>query len=165
MDALRSALIILGALVLCALGKGGVQPLVNPCLQDEFKGLPFCNVSLGLDERAADAVQRLTQAEKIDALGTATGELKSIGLNAYNWWSEATHGISHVNFGGDTPYASNVALPITTACSFNRTLWRATGAQIGLEARAFMNAGSFSHSKCSAHESVFFHWVSLMLYC
>ena len=26
-------------------------------------------------------------------------------------------------------------------CSFNRTLWRATGAQIGREARAMMNAG------------------------
>jgi len=33
------------------------------------------------------------------------------------------------------------AFPITTGMSFNRTLWKATGAQIGREARALMNAG------------------------
>ena len=32
------------------------------------------------------------------------------------------------------------ALPITTSCAFNRTLWRKTGNQIGRESRAFWNA-------------------------
>jgi len=31
--------------------------------------------------------------------------------------------------------------PITTAMSFNRSLWKATGALIGTEARALMNLG------------------------
>ena len=39
------------------------------------------------------------------------------------------------------PGASNTALPITTSCSFNRSLWGATGNLIGREARAFINAG------------------------
>ena len=61
-----------------------------------------------------------------------------------NWWSEATHGISHV---GNTPskgtqYETNFAFPITTAMSFNRSMWWATGQQIGREARAFMNVGA-----------------------
>ena len=34
------------------------------------------------------------------------------------------------------------AFPITTGMSFNRTLWKVTGAQIGREARAMMNAGN-----------------------
>ncbi len=51
-------------------------------------------------------------------------------------------GISHVSYSGPTPYASNTALPITTGCSFNRSLWHATGNQIGREARAFMNVGN-----------------------
>ena len=34
------------------------------------------------------------------------------------------------------------AYPITTAMSFNRTLWKATGAAIGREARALMNSGA-----------------------
>ena len=63
------------------------------------------------------------------------------GLNEYNWWSEATHGLSHVNNSGATPGSTNFAFPITTAASFNRSLWSATGAAISTEARAFMNAG------------------------
>ena len=34
------------------------------------------------------------------------------------------------------------ALPITTSCSFNRTLWKATGSLIGREGRAFVNEGA-----------------------
>ena len=47
-----------------------------------------------------------------------------------------------MSYTAETPYASNTALPITTSCSFNRSLWMATGNQIGREARAFMNMGS-----------------------
>ena len=39
------------------------------------------------------------------------------------------------------PGASNTALPITTSCSFNRTMWKATGNVIGREGRAYINAG------------------------
>ena len=49
--------------------------------------------------------------------------------------------ITHV-FIESTPVESNFPLPITSACSFNRTLWKAIGAQTGLEARAFMNEGN-----------------------
>jgi beta-glucosidase-like glycosyl hydrolase len=46
-----------------------------------------------------------------------------------------------VNNAAPTPWASNTILPITASCSFNRSLWTATGNQIGREARAFMNVG------------------------
>ena len=117
--------------------------LNNPCLnRSKFAGLPFCNASLSLDARAADIVDRLTLPEKIGGLSSYTIPLPSIGLQQYNWWSEATHGISHVRNTERTPFESNFALPITTACSFNRSLWHATGKQIGVEARAFMNQGN-----------------------
>lgn len=54
----------------------------------------------------------------------------------YNWWEEATHGV-----GAHGHETTNVAFPITTAMSFNRSLWKATGALIGTEARALMNLG------------------------
>ena len=63
---------------------------------------------------------------------------QSLGLPAYNWWEEATHGVTPLGKSGD---ATNVAFPITTAMSFNRSLWKATGAMIGTEARALMNIG------------------------
>ena len=58
-------------------------------------------------------------------------------MPAYNWWEEATHGV-----GAHGHETTNVAFPITTAMSFNRSLWKATGALIGTEARALMNLGN-----------------------
>ena len=37
------------------------------------------------------------------------------------------------------PGATNTALPITTSCSFNRSLWHATGNAIAREGRAYAN--------------------------
>lgn len=120
-----------------------LAPLNNPCLTAPFGALPWCNASLSVDTRVADMVSRMSIGEKLAQLDTDAPAIPSLGLNAYNWWSEATHGVatSHVNATGSTPAATNFALPITTAASFNRTLWRETGAAISREARAFMNAG------------------------
>eukprot|EP01050_Picozoa_sp_SAG11_P017460 SAG11_NODE_2522_length_3261_cov_1.501265_3_plen_95_part_00 len=54
-------------------------------------------------------------------------------------WSHAEPAL---NLGSSTPYETNFGLPITTAGSFNRTMWTLTGRAIGTEARAFMNAGN-----------------------
>ena len=118
--------------------------LNNPCQNASSPqfSLPWCNSTLPIDDRVRDMVSRLTLGEKIDALDTTQKSLKSLGLNPYNWWSEGTHGISHVRNDDTTPYETNTAFPITTAMSFNRSLWKATGNLIGREARAFMNAGN-----------------------
>ena len=66
-----------------------------------------------LDDRAADIVSRLSVNDKISSLVTGTGSLPSVGLPAYQWWSEATHGISGpgVRYDSAHPGASNTALP------------------------------------------------------
>ena len=43
--------------------------------------------------------------------------------------------------GSGSVARSQFAMPITTAQAFNRSLWRATGAQIGRESMALNNAG------------------------
>jgi len=120
---------------------GALAQDVTWCTKTPQSTWPLCDSTLDITVRAKDVVARLSLNDKFDALGTGTGSLKSIGLGPYNWWSEATHGISHVGFSKDLPGASNTALPITTSCSFNRTLWERTGNQIGREGRAFQNAG------------------------
>lgn len=121
------------------------QPeLLNPCL-DKTKGfhnMPFCDPTLGLDERVDDAVSRMTLQEKIASMATDGAPIDSLGIPAYNWWLEATHGLDRMRYNEKTPYATNFAMPITTAMSFNRTMWLKTGRHIGTEARAFMNAGN-----------------------
>lgn len=136
------------------------------CSLPPQNGWLVCDTTAAIDARSADIVSRLSLADKIQALGTGTPALSSVGLPSYNWcaggrwvgageladasclrccccrWSEATHGISHVSYTPTTPYASNTGLPITTGASFNRSLWSATANQIAREARAFMNQGN-----------------------
>ena len=132
-------------LVALALGAAVVRcdvtPLKNPCLDAPHATEPWCDATLAVDVRVDDMLARMSLAEKIGSLDTVSPAIESLGIPAYNWWSEATHGISHVD-NDVIDFESNFALPITTAMSFNRSLWHATAAQIGREARAFMNAGS-----------------------
>lgn len=58
----RTAALLAAALALSSnmvLAANDAPYLVNPCLNETFRGLPFCNVSLGIDERAADIISRL----------------------------------------------------------------------------------------------------------
>ena len=125
---------------LLAAASADTRKLANPCLAEPFSSMPFCNASLTIDQRARDAVGRISLAEKIDALGTKQGPTPSLGLNKYDWWSEATSGVANGAHGADG-FHTHFAYPVTTGMSFNRTLWRVTGEAIGREARALMNAG------------------------
>jgi hypothetical protein len=77
--------------------------------------------------------------------------LASIDAPPNQWWSEATHGISGPGVSHDAalPGATNTALPITTSCSFNRTLWHATGNAIAREGRAYV--GHAHHNTDALH--------------
>eukprot|EP00658_Telonema_sp_P-2_P054924 TRINITY_DN43684_c0_g1_i3.p1 TRINITY_DN43684_c0_g1~~TRINITY_DN43684_c0_g1_i3.p1 ORF type:complete len:513 (+),score=82.49 TRINITY_DN43684_c0_g1_i3:35-1573(+) len=97
----------------------------------------WCDPSASIEDRVNDMIARMTLPEKIQGMMIHTGEVKGLGLPSYNWWEEATHGVSPLGDGDGT----NFAYPITTGAAFNRTLWRATGRQIGREARAYMNVG------------------------
>ena len=110
----------------------------------------MASLEQALDARSADLVSRLSVADKIAALyggqwgkygpGMGGPAFPSVGIaQGYNWWSEAAHGIWFVRWNDQIPYASNAVLPITSSCSFNRSLWSATGNQIGREGRAFTN--------------------------
>jgi hypothetical protein len=117
------------------------QPeLVNPCLDPKSgqADKPWCDHTLSIDKRVDDAVSRLTLAEKINLMQTGAGEIKSLSLPPYNWWSEASTGVATDRNTQTTKFA----FPITTGMSFNRTMWKLTGEQIAREARAMMNVGN-----------------------
>jgi beta-glucosidase-like glycosyl hydrolase len=104
--------------------------------------MPFCNASLTIDARISDIISHLSVKDKIQLMNQNGPPLPQLGLPLYHWWEEATHGISPPRNSAETPYETNFAFPITTAMSFNRTMWKKTGEQIAREARAFMNAGN-----------------------
>ena len=120
----------------------GGGALKNPCLAEPWSGYAMCDASLSIDGRARDMTSRMNVSEKIMALDTRQGAIASLGLAAYDWWSEASSGVATDGHGGGLGGHTKFAYPITTAMSFNRSLWRETGAAIGREARALMNAGA-----------------------
>ena len=109
-------------LTLGVLGGVPIMPLHNPCLDKSSvqASRRWCNQTLPIDVRVSDMLSRMTLAEKIASLDTEAPEIKSLGLNAYNWWSEATHRVSHVNFTGSTPAATNTSI----TSSARRGTWR-----------------------------------------
>ncbi|XVF32874.1 hypothetical protein REPUB_Repub17cG0120500 [Reevesia pubescens] len=108
--------------------------------------LPFCKVSMPISARVNDLLGRLTLQEKIRLLVNNAAAVPRLGIKGYEWWSEALHGISNVGpgtkFGGAFPGATSFPQVITTAASFNATLWEAIGRVVSDEARAMYNGGA-----------------------
>ena len=122
--------------------------LVNPCRNKTSAQAShaWCNATLPIADRVEDMITRMSVDEKISSLRDASAPIPSLDLPYYDWWSEATHGVASGYHGAhntvEEPYQTNFPFPITTAMSFNRTLWHAIGSSIGREARAFMNQGN-----------------------
>nr|XP_009629820.1 beta-D-xylosidase 1-like isoform X1 [Nicotiana tomentosiformis] len=95
------------------------------------RNLPFCKASLPIHVRVQDLIERLTLQEKIRLLVNNAAPVERLGVNGYEWWSEALHGVSStgpgVKFGGAFPSATSFPQVITTAASFNASLWEQIG--------------------------------------
>lgn len=93
--------------------------------------LRFCQQSVPIPERVKDLIGRLTLAEKVSLLGNTAAAIPRLGIKGYEWWSEALHGVSNVGpgtkFGGTFPAATSFPQVITTAASFNASLWESIG--------------------------------------
>lgn len=100
------------------------------CAGDE-RNLPFCKASLPIPLRVSDLIGRLTLAEKILLLVNNAAPVPRLGIAGYEWWSEALHGVSNVGpgtrFGGLFPAATSFPQVISTAASFNASLWEEIG--------------------------------------
>ena len=118
---------------------------IFPCTTPPFSGFTFCNATAPHDARVADAVVRMTRAEKVQQTSVLTASIPSLGLAPYMVWSEAEHGVGDspgTSFVDPTPAATSFPMAIVMAQSFNATLFSAVGAVIGTEGRAFSNGGN-----------------------
>lgn len=108
--------------------------------------LPFCNASLPFSQRAKDLVSRLTIQEKVQQLVNKASGVAHLGVPAYEWWSEALHGVSNVGPGVKfdstvVPGATSFPAVILSAASFNSSMWYEMGRVVSTEARAMHNVG------------------------
>lgn len=68
------------------------------CTNASTTGLPFCNPKLGIDQRVADLLQRMSTAEKVTQLiggigGGTTPAIPSVGVPPYQYHNEGLHGL------------------------------------------------------------------------
>ena len=91
----------------------------------------FCKVNLPIKVRVQDLIGRLNLQEKVRLLVNNAAGVPRFGIQGYEWWSEALHGVSNVGpgtkFQGAFPGATSFPQVITSAASFNATLWQAIG--------------------------------------
>ncbi|KAF8387799.1 hypothetical protein HHK36_026456 [Tetracentron sinense] len=123
------------------------------------RNLPFCRVSLPIPSRVRDFIGRLILQEKIRLLVNNAAPVPRLGLKGYEWWSEALHGVSNVGpgtkFGGSFPGATSFPQVITTAASFNASLWEDIGRVVSDEARAMYNGGMAGLTYWSPNVNIF----------
>lgn len=57
--------------------------------------LPYQNPNLSSEERATDLISRLTLEEKAALMCDISDAIPRLGINNFNWWSEALHGLAN----------------------------------------------------------------------
>ena len=95
--------------------------------QDTSK-LPYMNPKLSPEERAADLVHRMTLEEKGSQLVNQARAIPRLNIPAYDWWSEALHGVVA---DGTTEFPE----PIGLAATFDTPRIHEMAVAIGTEGR------------------------------
>ena len=89
----------------------------------------YLNPNLPAEQRAADLVHRMTLEEKASQLVNQARAIPRLGVPAYDWWSEALHGVA--NTEGVTSFPE----PIGLAATFDIPEIHAMAVDISTEAR------------------------------
>ncbi len=110
----------LGTLLFAVAAKDG--------LAQDSANLPYMNPQLSPEQRATDLVHRMTLAEKATQMQNNSAEVPRLKIPAYQWWSEALHGVIN---DGVTEYPE----PVGLAATFDAPGIHTMAAQIGIEGR------------------------------
>ncbi len=94
---------------------------------------PYLNPSLPINDRVDDLVGRMTLEEKASQLVNQARAIPRLQVPAYDWWSEALHGVA--NAGTATVFPE----PIGLAATFDAPLIHEMAVVISTEARAKHN--------------------------
>jgi beta-glucosidase len=70
---------------------------------------PYQNPTLPINERVDDLVGRMTLTQKVSQMTNASPAIDSLGIPAYNWWSEGLHGMARAGKATVFPQAIGMA--------------------------------------------------------
>jgi beta-glucosidase len=88
----------------------------------------YLNAALPAEQRATDLVHRMTVEEKVTQLVNQSRAVPRLNIPAYDWWSEALHGVLRP---GVTEYPE----PVGLAATFDPDSIHSMAIQIGVEGR------------------------------
>ncbi|XP_020235096.1 beta-D-xylosidase 1 isoform X1 [Cajanus cajan] len=152
------AIVVVLLSVTVSLSEGRVPFACDP-RNGVTRGLKFCRTNVPIHVRVQDLIARLSLAEKIRLVVNNAIAVPRLGIQGYEWWSEALHGVSNVGpgtrFGGPFPAATMFPQVISTAASFNQSLWREIGRVVSDEARAMYNGGQAGLTYWSPNVNIF----------
>jgi beta-glucosidase len=95
--------------------------------------LPFRDPALPVAQRVDDLLSRLTIEEKIGQTMMASPPIPRLGIQRYDWWNEALHGVARNGVATVFPQA------IGLAATWNPELHERVAEAIASEARAKNN--------------------------
>ncbi len=101
--------------------------------------LSFRDPSLQMQRRVDDLLARMTLNEKIAQMNDRAPAIARLGIPAYDWWSEALHGVARDGYATVFPQA------IGMAAAWNGDLIQRIGAVVSTEARAKYDATGVRH--------------------
>jgi beta-glucosidase len=110
---------VIAAMVFLGLGRVWSQSSEQPA---------YLNPALPAEQRAADLVHRMTVEEKVTQLVNQSRAVPRLKVPAYDWWSEALHGVVR---SGTTEFPE----PIGLAATFDADSIHRMAVAIGTEAR------------------------------
>ena len=119
--------------ILLILSLSDAVPLWSSVCTEEHpaRDLPFCNVTLHLDERVDDYVHRIPLEQQVKMMGHKAKGYAPLGIPPYEWWSEGLHGPMVHCVNGKCP--TSFPCPSGMANSFNATLFHQVAEAIGVE--------------------------------
>jgi beta-glucosidase len=102
-------------------------------LQASAQDQPWFNPNLPANDRVNALVAQMTLTEKASQMVNQARAIPRLGVPAYNWWSEALHGVAR------NGYATVFPEPIGLGATFDPALVKEMGIAIGTEARVKFN--------------------------
>jgi beta-glucosidase len=105
-----------------------VLAMTSPMRSQSADQPAYLNPALSPQERAIDLVHRMTLEEKASQLVNGARAIARLNVPAYNWWSEALHGV--INQG-----VTEFPEPIGLAATFDTPNVHVMGGYIGIEGR------------------------------
>ena len=113
------------------------------CTQPDTASLPFCDMSLPVEARAADYAKRVSLSDKAANMGNGAAGIPSLHIPPYQWGSEGLHGplqpcvCEPTNVTCKCP--TSFPCPSALGTAFNDSLYFLIGKADGREARAINN--------------------------